>query len=80
MNPLLALLSVSLDQAFQFPACILVSGFLMRRGRNQPFELFDAGTLLVVIICVGFLVRRTYLLVPVRLFCLCHHRDSLHRI
>src|SRR5687767_9869595 len=60
MEGLLALLSASLDQLLQLPACFLVAGLIMRQGRNEPFGLFDLGSIVVVLLCIGILVRRMY--------------------
>lgn len=65
MNLLLTILSATMDQLLQFPACILVTGVFMRRHREVPFDLFDAGSIFLALLCVGFLVRRMYIS-PVR--------------
>jgi hypothetical protein len=49
------------NRIIQLPAGFLLSGLFMRRGRNEPIGLFDLGSLVVVLLCVGYLVRRMYI-------------------
>ncbi len=67
MEGLLTALAAAVDQLYQFPASFLVSGLIMRRGRGEPFGLFDVGAFAVAVLCVGVLVRRMYRS-PVRSF------------
>jgi hypothetical protein len=55
---LLALLAASLDQALELPACVLLGSLIMRRQRNVPIELVDAGMLALLLVLTGLLARR----------------------
>jgi hypothetical protein len=60
MTPLLTILAASLDMLIQLPASFLVSGLIMRWHRGEPFELFDLGSIVVIVLCLGFLIRRMH--------------------
>jgi hypothetical protein len=55
---MLALLSASIDQVFEFPACVLLWSLLARGQRGEPRGLFDVGAALLLMLVFGLVVRR----------------------
>lgn len=62
---MLALVSASMDQLLEFPACVLMWGLLARGQRGEPRGLVDVGMALVLMLLLG-LLGRPVLRAPVR--------------
>ncbi len=49
------LLSAALDQLLEMPMCFALAGLIMRRERGEPFDGFDVGSVVVVVVGAGLL-------------------------
>jgi hypothetical protein len=56
-DALLSVLSASIDQLLEFPACVLMWALLAGGQRGEPRGLVDVGMALAMMLLLGLLVR-----------------------